>query len=406
MLFNAPMSPPLLSSTLSRLALLYLSVFGLLIGLSFVQSVFRIFRVTVLDEHRVMASTPQLSLLLSSDTGAFADALNQWANDRAGFRDLLIELKNQIDYSVFGVSKKVYIGSDGWLFERATTNNRIAVERMTDDDLTRIEHAFASFAQLLRTRGIRQVVIDYPDKSAFYSEHLPINAPNIPKHGKIEHLRNFLRNLPEIIFIAVEDILEPHKRDQNLYYKTDLHVSLIGSVDVVKEIVNRIAAAEGRGGVVWRETFAWQKISYSGSEDRFLALVRPVREVIVSSNDLVQLGADTPESRWITDDSRRIEYPGLGAYPVFDWEVTSRPERCREKLPGAALFGDSFSDSYWSLGLQNYFCFLRRARTPEERLLAYVDDIPPGTKYFIFQFLDPYLLTEFPRMLQAPVTPR
>ena len=42
---------------------------------------------------------------------------------------------------------------------------------------------------------------------------------------------------------------------------------------------------------------------------------------------------------------------------------------------------------YWTVGLHRYFCFIRRSRTPIGRLPAFVDAIPPGTKYFIFQYL-------------------
>jgi hypothetical protein len=56
-----------------------------------------------------------------------------------------------------------------------------------------------------------------------------------------------------------------------------------------------------------------------------------------------------------------------------------------------ALFGDSFSDLYWTTGLQNYFCWMRRARTPAVRLAPFLDDLPADTKYFIFEFLGAYV---------------
>jgi hypothetical protein len=50
------------------------------------------------------------------------------------------------------------------------------------------------------------------------------------------------------------------------------------------------------------------------------------------------------------------------------------------------LFGNSFSDFYWSLGLHHYFCFIRRARDPISRFTLFYDTIPAGTKYFIFEY--------------------
>ena len=55
------------------------------------------------------------------------------------------------------------------------------------------------------------------------------------------------------------------------------------------------------------------------------------------------------------------------------------------------LFGNSFSDNYWTLGLQRYFCFLRRARNPISRFKAFFDAIPSETKYVIFQYYAPHV---------------
>ncbi len=384
-----------------RLALIFsaafLVVLALLIALTLIQTIIPIIPVEALDEHRTAAAPPDPSLLLNSDTAAFAGGLNRWASDRVGFRDLLIRLKNQIDYYVFGISKKVYIGSDGWLFERATTDRRLAVEGMSDAEVGKVEQSFANLAQVMARQGVHLVVVDYPDKSEMYPEHLPINAPHFPEHGQLERIRSFLRGDQDIIFIAAQDLLKPHKRDEDLYYKTDIHINVIGSVPIVAEIVKRIAAEEGKKDIAWHERFNWQRVYWNiGAESRFLGLGHPVGEEIFYAPDFFQVGTDTPQGHWITNDPRHIDYPGLGAYPLFDWEFISRQELCPSKLPGAVLFGDSFSDPYGTLGLQNYFCFLRRAGPPHVRLRANIDDMPPGTKHFIFQFLDPYLLSEYP----------
>jgi hypothetical protein len=67
---------------------------ALLIGLPLVEAIVPIVPVRAVDEHRDKAALPPLSLLMSRDTGAFAAALNQWADDHAGSRDLRIRLKN------------------------------------------------------------------------------------------------------------------------------------------------------------------------------------------------------------------------------------------------------------------------------------------------------------------------
>ena len=63
---------------------------------------------------------------LFGTNGDFAAGLNAWFDDRVGFRDLFIRAKNQIDYTLFDTSKKVWIGSDGWLFDRYPCGHSIS----------------------------------------------------------------------------------------------------------------------------------------------------------------------------------------------------------------------------------------------------------------------------------------
>ena len=66
------------------------------------------------------------------------------------------------------------------------------------------------------------------------------------------------------------------------------------------------------------------------------------------------------------------------------------PNCAHQRLPGMVLFGNSFSDLYWALGLQRYFCFIRRAREPVSRFKTFYDTMPADTKYFIFEYYEPW----------------
>ncbi|HET9353306.1 MAG TPA: hypothetical protein VFO32_04865, partial [Sphingomicrobium sp.] len=101
------------------LSVIFLAVVTACFGLPFLQTLHPIFGTIVapVDEHRTASPLPSPRLLLKANS-EFVDGLNKWFDDRAGFRDLLIRTKNQIDYSVFSTSRKVYVGSNGWLFER------------------------------------------------------------------------------------------------------------------------------------------------------------------------------------------------------------------------------------------------------------------------------------------------
>ena len=85
---------------------------------------------------------------------------------------------------------------------------------------------------------------------------------------------------------------------------------------------------------------------------------------------------------------------------VLDGRSTANSARdrsyARHVLPGTVLFGNSFSDYYWTLGLHRYFCFIRRARNPISRFKSFYETMPAETKYFIFQFYEPWLVLDTP----------
>jgi hypothetical protein len=365
------------------------------------QSFFNLLPTMAVDEHRNPAPAPDLSLFKGPDVAKFADQLNAWFDDRIGFRDIFIRTKNQLDLTFFRVNRKVYLGSEEWLFQRSLTDARFVFESIGEDQYLEVEQSFSDLAATLRRRGIRLVVVDYPDKSEFYPEYLPSDVPNLPENGKLARLRRALDANPGLIHIDVKKLLRPLKRDgEPLFSKTDIHNNVPGGIPIVKEIVRRVAQEEDRD-IVWNEPFHRVETESSSSESRFLSVLFPVTERSISVSDPYEIGKPVADGHWVTDDPRRMDYPVWGKFPIFDFEFISNPELCPQRLPAAAMFGNSFSDIYWALGLQRYFCRLRRARDPMERLRAYIDDLPPETKYFIFQFFGPFLPGGVP-MLSSP----
>ena len=135
------------------------------------------------------------SLLLGT-TGEFAAALNNWFDDRVGFRDLFIRTKNQIDYTFFRTSKKVYIGSNGWLFLRGEGH---AIEQLNDDGLSALEESYVKLAERLREKGIRLIVVGYPSKLAIYPEMAPAELRAASHNDNYDKFRRFLANRADLI---------------------------------------------------------------------------------------------------------------------------------------------------------------------------------------------------------------
>lgn len=345
-----------------------------------------------LPERRQPGALPPLRLLLAAN-GDFATKLNTWFDDRMGFRDLFIRTKNQIDYSLFGTSRKVFIGADGWLFDKSL--NALPVERLDAAGMAEMEERFVALAQRLKAQGIRLIVIGYPGKSVIYPEMAPPQMPRIPAGGNSDRLRHYLAQQTTLTFIDIEAIFKREKERSpgRLYGKHDIHATELAQLAIVKEIVARIAAAEGRPDIRWdRNLTLSRKLRFGGVEAEMLSVLRRLTERDIPFYlEEETIGGDRPDGSWYVPDPRALVAIDDGVGRPFDWEFRSRPDLCPQRLPGTVLFGNSFSDYYWALGLHHYFCVIRRARDPMSRLALFYNTIPEGTKYFIYQFYTPWL---------------
>jgi alginate O-acetyltransferase complex protein AlgJ len=363
-------------------------------------SFFPIAIVAPLQENRNPAPWPDLELLLQQSGAAkFADQLNRWVDDRAGLRDLFVRLKNQIDYSVFAVSRNVYIGSNDVLFEREFTEKRFLIDFINEEIYQiAVETPFSNFADLLAQRGIKLVVVYNPDKSTIYPEYLPHNIVNLAAAGRMERFRAFLRHQPNIIFIDGQEILtrEKEKTSELLFWRTDLHANYLGSIPIVRELIHRLAIEIARPEIAWNEEFQFHDIPMGGGEGRFLSILNPVIAQGKYAENLYQIGDKEPDGHWNV-----VNLPGTGIFNgTFDYEFISDPQECGGKLPATLLFGNSFTDPWWPVGLHRYFCSIRFSRVtyPTTRLPAVIETMPAGTKFFVLQFVGPHLIHEAPRM--------
>ena len=380
------------------LSLVFLGFVGAYLVLPLAQTVYPLLRTIVppVEERRTPSPFPSPRLLLDA-SGDFSAALNNWFDDRVGFRDLFIRTKNQIDYSLFGTSRKVYVGAQGWLFDHG---NPDPVAGLDAAGLAALERSFLTLAERLHDKGVRLIVVGYPDKSRVYPEMAPPQLPLRPPDGNYDKFRQFLASQSALTFIDAETIIkrEKSRTQDHLYALTDLHTTQAGQLPVVKEIIAQIARAEGRDDIVWSENFRLtHQTLAAGNESRFLSLLVPVMETNFPHFDgSYTIGGTEQDGEWNIPDRRVLERDDNGIGRPFDWAFHLRPELCPQRLPGMVLFGNSFSDAYWALGLHRYFCFIQRTKEPISRFKLLFDTMPPNTKYFIYQYYLPILTRDAP----------
>jgi hypothetical protein len=378
-----------------NLSYAFLGFAALCLVVPLLQTLYPVFGTIVapLGERREANPFPPLRLLFGTN-GDFATGLNKWFDDRVGFRDFFIRAKNQIDYAAFHTSKKVWVGSDGWLFDRYP-----ASFDLDDAQLANLQNGFVALAHRLSDRGIHLIVVGYPDKSALYPEMAPARMPRLwTSSSNYGQFRRFLAGRSEFTFIDAEAIMkrEKSRSSEHLYHKVDMHVTTVTQIAVVKEIVAQAAQAENRSDVRWDEKFTLNHVQETsgGSQARFMALLTQPAEERPYFTGVYRIGGAEPDGHWNIPDPGVFERADAGIGRPFDWEFRSLPELCAARLPGMVLYGNSFSDLYWAVGLQRYFCFIRRARDPISRFKPFYDTMPAGTKYFIFEYYAPWLPDE------------
>jgi hypothetical protein len=386
------------AGTKSRLlSVIFLAVVTTCLGLPFLQTLHPIFGTVVapVDEYRPASPLPSPRLLLKANS-EFVDRLNKWFDDRAGFRDLLIRTKNQIDYSVFSSSRKVYVGSNGWLFER---DPGLPLERLDGPNFDALKDRFLTLARRLQEKNIKLVVVGYPDKSQVYPEMVPPDGRLLLPGGNHDKLRRFLAEQSDLIFIDVEELLRRERQTATdpLFFKTDLHTSTMGQVVVATNIIARLAEIEGVQGRRWEEKFERGTIDWTaGNEARFLAPLVPVVEHVAYLNGTYVLGREDMTGQWNVHERQEILRIDESLAPLFEWEFRTNPPLCGERLPGVMLWGNSFADLYPAVGLHRYFCNFRRIHIRSDalaydRLEKALQAVPGDTRYFIFQYWAPLL---------------
>ena len=358
------------------------SIFFFVLLLPGLQMVTGFPRVPLLDENRNRERAPYLSEI--TKPVALLAQTQKWFADHYGYRDWLIRAKTQIDYSVFGVSDKVYIGKEGWLYHRNIMDNEEpAEEAMTDQQLDELIGQFVLLRDFLKLHGIRLIVVTNEMKDRFYPEYLPRAARlRLPRH-RFEDFKGKLSQVGDIIYIDSTKILEPLKSTRRIFHKTDLHWNDPAAAEVAETLVNTVALLEGREVPFWRYPLNIKILKMSGGEARFLPLFYP----------------PTEEALAIDPNPAEGSYQFVSPERPFFKEIIRKTGQNNETLPAVMLYGDSFMDGMLRAGLLGRFDTTYRMQLPMRDVWG---QLPSDVRYFIYQFIEIRLPTGLVRELELP----
>ena len=322
------------------------------------------------DENRKLAPAPVLRSW--GDIHQYTGDIVKWFNDHFGFRDFLIRFKTQIDYSVFGMSARVHVGSDGWLFYRSVMDvQKPQIELSLRKDADAVVEGTRQLATALAAKGVKLVIMVAPMKDVYYSAHLPNTAKPLPNPRQVDLLQDRFRAMKEIIFIDSAAILKETASKRNVFHKTDFHWNDPAAFEVARSLVNEIGKSEGKANPVWTHKLEIEEKSFSGGEASFMPIFFPPKE-----NGLFV------KATWMDPPYNYVEKKNS-----FDWIYEVKKPNGWE-LPPLTVLGDSFFDGMIRSGMGIYFKKIYRANWNKTDLKELVGNLPSDSNYLFLEFIE------------------
>lgn len=353
------------------LKLFFISTFFLILFLPFIQkrSAFQPYK--SLQENRYKKSKPQGNPLLKlfEKNSQYKTEYEAYYNDNYGLRDLLIRLKNQIDFSFFNRSDEVVINSSGWLFDKEYENRyRVEIDRANHQQFQQLFNKINDLNSYYQAQNIELVFVPIPLADQIYPENFSQLQVKRPSENGYRKFTTFLKNHPEIEVIDIEKLLlEKRYKYSYLYYQTDIHYNPLGAFLTAKEIVKSMAELSATD-LSWQHPLIVTPTGeLEGILSQYLAKLEPITEPASSIHKTWQDCSSTADSD--TDN---------------DW--TNFCYSDEELIPQTVIFGNSYMTLFYLHGFPDHFSKLH-SRLLSELKTEYAS-LPSGVEYVIIEFYE------------------
>lgn len=321
-------------------------------------------------ENRVLAGMPEITLSGVLD-GSFMKDFETYLSDQFPFRDEAIYIKSFTE-RLWGKTEEngVYIGKDGFLFDRQTAYSK---KKMTA--LTKKINALTNKNGKLNT-----VFALVPNSSYIYADKLP---DNLKLSSQKSQIKDFYSRLDEkILTVNAVSALLKAKSSAEVFYRTDHHWTTRGAYSVFLQVAKKLNLT-------------------AAAEDYEFHTVSTHFEGTLKSKSISQRGEDRIEVCFPKDSQ--------GTYYVeFSGGTKKRASlffenKLKEKNQYEVFLGGNYAKVSVTTDLLDYskLPVVEGVYTPETRKLLIIKDsyancmIPMLTPYFSkIVILDPRYMTE------------
>ena len=165
---------------------------------------------------------------------SFQDSMNQFVESNLGFRPLLVRVRNQIDYSLFGIThaNDIIKGRNGQLFEKTYVEKYYGMNTAYQDSLPEVIGQLKFLQDTLAKENKLVMVVIAPGKAHFMPENIPpgFDSSNI-KNSNYNKLVPLLKD-HQINFIDFNSYFLSIKNDSHypLFPAGGTHWSVYGAM--------------------------------------------------------------------------------------------------------------------------------------------------------------------------------
>jgi len=195
-------------------------------------------------EKRKLTVFPEISFS-SSFFKEFPAQFDKYVNDHFGFRSSIVGAHTYYLFKLFGISptKMVTVGSKGWYFFNgdAALYDYMGRIQYSKKQLESAFRLLVNRRDWLDSMGIEYLFLPVPNKEPIYDEFLPGKiAANKGRNKYDQIIGTIPRDGSFTNFIDVQKLMLEHKKENQLYLKTDSHWSHDGASLVYQEILKKV----------------------------------------------------------------------------------------------------------------------------------------------------------------------
>ena len=221
-------------------SLLYIIV---ALAVCMIPSVGMIFRPTTeTTENKEMAQWPSVTEEDGSFNENYMEDAGEYFEDHFAFRPELVSADARIRGEIFGVSAsdQVIVGTDGWLYYEATSNDYLRLSQISDRAVYNIAHNVALMQQYVESQGKQFLFTITPNKNSLYGQFMPWYYQPTSQASNAERLKPYLEQ-EGVHYLDLFELFG--SQDESLYLKRDSHWNNKGALLAYNAMMDQVGQA-------------------------------------------------------------------------------------------------------------------------------------------------------------------